>query len=105
MSIEAKRGIHFIPGRARIDILPNTQKKQFLVAKLWPWTGILIFCFRLIFICICIVWRSPDKNTIMHAGQKIGQKLGVLRAFATYKMTITITFWDLFCFVFLVCLF
>ena len=33
MSIEAKRGIHFIPGSARtIDILPNTQKNQFLVA-------------------------------------------------------------------------
>ena len=32
MSIEIKRGIHFIPGRARtIDILPSTQKKQFLV--------------------------------------------------------------------------
>ena len=34
MSIEAKRGIHFIPGSARtIDILPNTQKKQFFVAN------------------------------------------------------------------------
>ena len=33
MSIEAKRGIHFIPGSARtIDILPNTQKPQFFVA-------------------------------------------------------------------------
>ena len=33
MSIEAKRGIHFIPGSARtIDILPNTQKNEFLMA-------------------------------------------------------------------------
>ena len=61
-----------------------------------PWTLILRFFVRLIFICICIVLRSPNKNTILHAGQKIGKKLGVLRAFATYKMTITMTFGDFF---------
>ena len=121
MSIEIKRGIHFIPGRARtIDILPSTQKTQFLVGlfrffskisqisvliihdssfsgKSVPWTWILRFFFRLIFIFICIVWRSPNKNTILHAGQKIGKKLGVLRAFATYKMTITMTSGDFLC--------
>ena len=33
MSIDAKRGIHFIPGStSTIDILPNTQKSQFFVA-------------------------------------------------------------------------
>ena len=33
MSIEAKRGIHFIPGSAlNIDVLPNTQKNLFFMA-------------------------------------------------------------------------
>ena len=62
--------------------------------NLGPWPWIIIFFFRFIFIFIFIVWRSPNKNTILHAGQKIGKKLGDLRAFATYILTITISFGD-----------
>ena len=120
MSIAAKRGIHFLPGSAHtIHILPNTQKTLFFMAlfiffsnifqisvlmiqnsnfawKLGLWTWILIFFFRLIFICISIVWRSLNKNTILHAAQKKGQKSGVLRAFETYKMPKTRTYCDFF---------
>ena len=34
------------------------------------WVWILRYFIRFISIFICIVWRSPNKNTILHEGQK-----------------------------------
>ena len=63
MSIEAKRGIHFIPGSAlNIDVLSNTKKKNFSSTFHFFFKDFSNFHFNDYGLEFCMKVRAMDMN-------------------------------------------